>query len=75
MKIVAVFIFSLLLFADTASAEYRGISREIEETCRVERGLIILAEFRDIRHTIRREDAQRIFFHELNEYVKQMSYE
>jgi M6 family metalloprotease-like protein len=74
MKTTAFFVLALLLFADTALAEYRGRPRGVEEPCRVERGLIILTEFPDIRHTIKREYAQRRFFRELNEYVREMSY-
>ncbi|NWF55473.1 MAG: hypothetical protein HXY45_11850 [Syntrophaceae bacterium] len=42
--------------------------------CTVQRGLIILAEFPDVRHNIHPRYAQKRFFQEMNEYVQEMSY-
>lgn len=74
MKRTTLVFILLLLLAATAGAEYRGRSRGAEGRCRIERGLIILAQFPDTAHTIRREYAQRRFFRELDEYVQEMSY-
>jgi len=43
-------------------------------TPRVEKGLIILVEFPDVKHTMDRTQVQRRFGWQLNNYVREMSY-
>ena len=45
-----------------------------ERGCAVQRGLIILAEFPDIRHNIHPRYPQKRFFQEMDDYVREMSY-
>lgn len=45
-----------------------------ERGCTVQRGLIILVEFPDVRHNINAKYPQKRFFQEMNEYVQNMSY-
>lgn len=45
-----------------------------DSPCIVQKGLIILIEFSDVRHTIDKRYPQRRFFRELNSYVQEMSY-
>jgi hypothetical protein len=43
--------------------------------CQVKRGLIILVEFPDVKHSIDKRYGQKRFFQELNRYVQAMSYQ
>jgi len=45
-----------------------------EKDCHEIRGLIVLTEFPDVRHSIDRRYAVKRFFQELNSYVQEMSY-
>lgn len=74
MKRTAVFITAMLLVTGTALAESPDRSKGRDAACRVERGLIILTQFPDIKHTVRRAYAEKRFFLELNDYVQEMSY-
>jgi len=51
-----------------------GTKKVGEPSCNVKKGLIILAEFPDVRHTVDKRYPQKRFFRELNDYVQEMSY-
>ena len=73
MRIVVLGIAALLLLAETAHGEQREEPGGAGDACRAERGLVILTEFPDVQHPVRREYARKRFFSELDGYVREMS--
>jgi M6 family metalloprotease-like protein len=51
-----------------------GVQHSGDGGCTIQRGLVILVEFPDVRHDINPRYAQKRFFQEMNEYVQEMSY-
>ncbi|MGQ9652640.1 MAG: hypothetical protein ACUVXD_01090 [Thermodesulfobacteriota bacterium] len=49
-------------------------ARAEAQGCSAQRGIVILAEFPDVRPRVDRRYAHRRFFVELDEYVREMSY-
>jgi hypothetical protein len=63
-------LFFLALFAGPIAAAAKG-----RDACNVARGLVVLVEFPDTRHDVKRGFVEERFFDKLNQYVRQMSYE
>jgi immune inhibitor A len=73
--VALVFLISAWLFACTAAGgKGPGPQQSAEGGCTVQRGLILLVEFPDVRHNISPRYPQKRFFREMNEYVREMSY-
>ena len=70
-----VFLISAWLIGCTATGrKVPGSQQSGDGGCTGQRGLIILAEFPDVRHNINPRYPQKRFFQEMNEYVQEMSY-
>jgi len=70
MKKQKVVLFSLLILLS-----FIEVTVAFAGTCIVKQGLIILTEFPDIKHEVKRSFVQQQFFGQLNDYVQQMSYQ
>jgi hypothetical protein len=71
--ILAYTLFWLTVFPVAAKASSET-GKPVEPTCTVKRGLIILVEFPDVKHSVERAYVEDRFFTKLNNYVKEMSY-
>lgn len=67
-RVVAALLLGMALLLAPAAA------RAGEEPCRTLRGLVVLVEFEDTPHRVVRADVEKRFFHDLADYVRQMSY-
>ena len=54
--------------------EFPGASTNRQEGAAVEKGIVILVEFPDVKHNVTRDQVYTRFSEHLNSYVKQMSY-
>lgn len=63
----------ILAHPPAATAAAPGSASETER-CSPIRGLVILTRFPDVSHTVRRSFVKRRFFHDLDQYVRQVSY-
>jgi len=70
-----VFLISACLIGCTATGgKVPGPQPSAGVGCTVQRGLIILVEFPDVRYNLSPRYPQKRFFQEMNEYVQEMSY-
>ena len=60
----------LAILAGPTAAAAKG-----RDACNVARGLVVLVEFPDTRHDVKRGFVEERFFDKLNQYVRQMSYD
>ena len=77
LSLWAMMVFALLIWLTGCAAgpEKGAAQRQSgEPACTVLRGLVILAEFPDVRHNINRRYPQKRFFQEMNGYIQEMSY-